>query len=354
MISTHMKTILIAGIFGLLLLQACGEAPKENEASEIYLPLVKVDKAQLKTFLHKIKVQGNVETDKDVLLNAEMGGLVTRVHVQEGQSVSAGQVLITLDGAVLAANANEIKTQLNYAEYMLSKQEELKNRGVGSEFDYETAKSQVNSLKSRLRSLNTQQGKSNVVASFSGVIDKIYAREGQVVGPQNPLIRLVNNNNIEITADISEKHFSDVRIGTPIDVSFPNYSDTSILLVVNTVGQYIEPINRTFRINAKLNNNKIFLPNMLAELSITDMEVENALVIAARAIIKDQDNNDFVYVATKEAKENYSIRKVTVQVIEKFEGDAYVRITNGNLKPGDLIVTEGAKGITEKDIVRIK
>lgn len=347
------KTITLSLIAGLFVLQSCGEKTEEK-AEVVFLPLVKVQKAEKKTFEHKIQVQGNVETDQDVLLNSEMGGMVTRVHVSEGQAVRAGQLLVSLDAAMVASNANEIKTQLSYAEYMLGKQLELKNRGVGSEFDYEAAKSQVDALKSRLRSLNTQQGKSSITAPFSGVIDQVFARDGQVVGPQSPLMRLVNNSNVDITANISEKHFSAVKVGTVVEVSFPNYSDTVINLVVNTVGQYIEPVNRTFNIVSKLNNNRVFLPNMLAELSITDMEVPNALVIKTSGIIKDQENKDFIYVATKTKDDKYSVRKVAIEVIEKYKGDAYVRVISGTLKPGDLVITEGAKGITENDTVRIK
>ncbi|MFA7272607.1 MAG: efflux RND transporter periplasmic adaptor subunit [Crocinitomicaceae bacterium] len=337
----------------LLVLQSCG-GKEEVKKEEVFLPLVKIQKAEIKTFEHKIAVQGNVETDQDVMLNAEVGGLVTRVLVKEGQHVSAGQVLVSLDASVLASNANEIKTQLTYAEYMLGKQEELRKRGVGTEFDYESAKSQVNSLKSRLGSLNTQQGKSSIRAPFSGVIDQVYARDGQVVGPQNPLIRIVNNSEINVVADISEKHFSAIQVGTTIEVSFPNYKDTVVNLVVNNVGQYIEPINRTFSIKASLKNNKDFLPNMLAELNITDLEVPNALVIASKSIMKDQDNNDFVYVATPKAKNNYSLSKVVVEVIQKYKGEAYIKVISGQLKEGSLVITDGAKGITDQDIVRIK
>jgi multidrug efflux pump subunit AcrA (membrane-fusion protein) len=78
------------------------------------------------------------------------------------------------------------------------------------------------------------------------------------------------------------------------------------------------------------------------------------LVISSSAIIKDPENNDFIYVATKKKGNNYSIRKVIVQVIEKFDGEAYVKVLEGKLKAGDLVVTEGAKGITEKDVVGIK
>ena len=346
------KSTFILLLAGFFLLQSCSGSAEVKE--EIYIPLVKVLKAENKRFEHKIQVQGNVETDQDVMLNAEMGGTITRIHVREGQFVSAGQVLVSLDASVLNSNANEIKTQLSYAEYMLGKQKELKDRGVGSEFDYESAKSQVEALKSRLGSFNTQRGKASITAPFSGVVDMVYAKDGQAVGPQNLLLRLVNNKNVEIKANMSEKHFSAIEIGTPVIVSFPNYNDTSINLVVNTIGKYIEPVNRTFSITANLNNNTVFLPNMLVELTITDMTVNNALVISSSAIIKDPENNDFIYVATKKKGNNYSIRKVIVQVIEKFDGEAYVKVLEGKLKAGDLVVTEGAKGITEKDVVGIK
>ncbi len=354
MIRTNFKSRALFLLAGIFMLQSCGGEVAEEGKEDVYLPLVKVLKAEKKQFEHKIQVQGNVETDKDIMLNAEMGGTITRIHVREGQSVRAGQVLVSLDASILNSNANEIKTQLSYAEYMLGKQKELKDRGLGSEFDYESAKSQVDALKSRLGSLNSQRGKSSITAPFSGVIDMVYAKDGQAVGPQNPLLRLVNNKNIEIKANISEKHFSEVKVGTPIEVSFPNYKDTTIRLVVNTVGSYIEPVNRTFNITSKLNNNSVFLPNMLAELSITDMLVDNALVIASSAIIKDPENNDFIYVATPKGKDDYSIRKVIVKVIEKYNGEAYVKVLSGELKDGDLVVTDGAKGITIKDTVRIK
>jgi membrane fusion protein (multidrug efflux system) len=347
---TPFLLLLFAAIFSL---QSCGGGESIEEKEEIFLPLVKIQKAELKMFQHKISVQGNVETDQDVLLNAEMGGMVTKIHVKEGQRVSEGQILVSLDAMVLASNANEIKTQLSYAEYMLGKQEELRSRGVGTEFDYETAKSQVNSLKSRLASLSTQQGKSSIRAPFSGVIDQVFAKDGQVVSMQNPIVRLVNNNSINIVANISEKHFSSIHVGSAIGVSFPNYKDTVLNLAVNNIGQYIEPVNRTFSIKAILNNNKIFLPNMLAELSLTDMKVPNALVIASKSIIKDQNNDDFVYVAHKKGNNEYSVRKVMVEVIEKYKGEAYINVLKGDLTGGSFIVTDGAKGITVKDIVRI-
>jgi RND family efflux transporter MFP subunit len=339
----------------LALLTACGGDKSDlQEKKEVYLPLVKMEKAQVMTFVHKIKIQGNVETDQDVLLNAEMGGQITKIFVKEGQRVVAGQTLMSLDVSILSSNMNEVLTQLEYAEYMLKKQDELKKRGVGSEFDLETAKNQVNSLKAKMKSINAQRGKATIRAQFSGVIDQVFAKDGEVVGPQNPLVRLVNNSAIVITADISETHFSSVHVGTEIEVSFPNYKDTLIKIQVTNVGNYIEPINRTFRIRAKVANNKTLLPNMLAELSITDMEKKNAMIVPAISLIKGQNNQDFLFKASLKSSGKYSISKIDVSVIEKFNGQAYIKVDNGFLKNGDMIVTNGAKGITEQDIVRTK
>ena len=99
----------------ILLLQSCGgEAEKTEEKEKKQDPLVTVDSVEIKTFVHEIRVQGNVETDRDILLNAEMGGLITSINVKEGQKVSKGTVIATIDASILASNLVELQTQLEY------------------------------------------------------------------------------------------------------------------------------------------------------------------------------------------------------------------------------------------------
>ena len=332
---------------------ACSSEEKKTIAETSFLPLVEIETADVKPFKHTINAQGNVETDQDILLTAEMGGLITKVNVKSGDRVAAGQTLVVLDAALINSGAQEIETQLEYAEYMFKKQEELKSKGIGSEFDYETARNAVKSLRAKLNSLNTQRGKSAIKAPFSGIIDVVYAKQGQMAGPQSPLLRLVNNSNVEITASISEKHLSKIKVGTLIEVSFPNFNNTILNLKVNTVGNFIEPTNRTFRIAAKVSGNKELLPNMLAELRITDFTVENGLVIPAKSILKSQDNSDYVWVALPSSKGNFKVQKIAVELIENQDGEALIK-DNAAIKNGTKIIVEGARGIKEKDQVRIK
>ena len=115
-------TILAGALIGGI--QSC--APAEEEKIEVaQKPMVDVALVKDTSFTHRIRVQGNVETDQDILLTAEMGGLITKVNVKSGDRVAAGQTLVVLDAALINSGAQEIETQLEYAEYMFQKQEEL-------------------------------------------------------------------------------------------------------------------------------------------------------------------------------------------------------------------------------------
>ena len=332
---------------------ACSSEEKKTIAETSFLPLVEIETADVKPFKHSINAQGNVETSQDILLTAEMGGLITKVNVKSGDRVSAGQTLVLLDAALINSGAQEIETQLEYAEYMLKKQEELKSKGVGSEFDYETSRNAVKSLRAKLNSLNTQRGKSIIKAPFSGIIDVVYAKQGQMAGPQSPLLRLVNNSNVEITASISEKHFSSIIVGTPLEVTFPNFNKTVLNLKVNSVGNFIEPTNRTFRIAATVSNNKELLPNMLAEVSITDFSVEDGLVIPSKSILKSQDNKDYVWIAIPSKNGNFKVQKVVITSLKSQDGFTLIQEQVEIIK-GTQIIVGGARGISDKDQVRIK
>lgn len=347
-----MKYSLLTGaaLFVLFATSSCTEAEiKEEKAS---FPLVKLESVSTKDFKHEINIQGNIETDQDVLITAEMGGLLTSILVKEGQTISKGKVIATIDASILSKNVEELQTQIEYAEYMLGKQEELFKRGVGSEFDLKAAKNQVNSLKSKMNSLNAQRGKASIRAPFSGVVDNVFARKGQMASPQSPIIRLVNNKTVDVVATLSEKHIASIKIGTPIEVSFPNYMDTTLSMAVTNVGNYIEPVNRTFRIMSTISNNSFLIPNMLAEVSITDFQKKDGMVVSSKGILKDKDNLDFVYVA-KKTGENYVVEKKNIVVINKFKGESLVK-ENNSIQTGDLIVLEGARGIAVGDTVRSK
>jgi membrane fusion protein (multidrug efflux system) len=318
---------------------------------EIFVPIVRTEKIDTGRFEHFVIVQGEVKTNQEAMVNAEANGVIRKLNVREGQFVKKGFVIAEIDAALLQSNLQELETQLEFAEYNYDKQKELYERGVGTEFELRQAKNQLNGLRSQLQTLKTQKSKTNVTAPFEGYIDEVFARQGDMAGAQAPLVRLVNNTDVRLSADVSEQYYTRIAEGTPIQAFFPSLRDT-LSLTVTFLGKYIHPTNRTFKVQADVSNNEKLLPNMLAKVRIQDEVIENATIIPSTSLLKSQKNEDFIFILERDG-EFYKAKQVFVQVMNRQDGKAVVEGLNGELKSGTLVVTDGARGIADNDIVRI-
>ena len=316
--------------------------------------VVTAENVQIKDFVHKIEVQGAVETDKNALINAEASGTIRQVHVKEGQKVSQGQALVTIDAAILSSQIQEIETQLELAVFMFEKQKKLMEEGVGTEIEFEQARANKNRLESSIKTMNSQQGKTVVRAPFSGTIDEVMVSLGEMAAPGVPLMRLVDNKDVKITASISENLLGKIKVGTPVDLNFPSLNDTIIQSTISSRGNFIDPTNRTFRIRIDVKKNTLLLPNLLAKVNLTDFSRKDALVINAESILQDTQNQFYVYKIV-ETEAGTGVEKVFVNVVKKYKSEACVEPVNaGALTGNDSVVVKGAKGITESDLVTIQ
>lgn len=315
-----------------------------------YLPLVKTGSVKKDTFVNNVIVQGEVKTDKEIMINAEANGIIDKIHVSEGDYVKKGQTLAQIDTEILTSNIKEIETRIEFAEYAYNKQKELKERGVGTEFELEQASNQLNTLKSQLNSIKTQRSKTTVSAPFSGFVDEIFTNEGEMAGAQSPILRLVNNDEVKLIANISENYYTKIKEGTPIKAFIPTLSDT-IDLKVSAVGNFINPTNRTFRVQAIVKDNKQLLPNMLAELHITNLIIPNAIIVPSTSLLKSQQNEDYLFVIEGEEGQ-LKVRKQLVTILSRHKGEAAVEPIDGRLDNNVKVVTEGGRGVTNNDAVR--
>lgn len=323
-----------------------------DTAKVVMLPLVEATPAEIRTFKHKVVVQGDIETDKAAMIVAEASGLIRSITVKEGQTVSKGQVLARIDTEILASNIKELQTQLDFAEYNLEKQSQLFDRGVGTEFELKQAKNQVAALRSQLNTVKTQSSKSTVRAPYSGVVDEIVTHEGEMASPQSPILRLVNNKEVDVIGNISEHYYRSIKEGTKVEVVVPTLRDT-FDLEISSVGNFINPTNRTFRIKAKIKNNERLLPNMLAEMHITDLVIDSSVVVPAVSLLKTQKNESYIFVLKKEG-ENYVAKQVMIEVVSQYQNSAAINLIDTKINAGDLIVSAGARGISDGDVVRIE
>ena len=156
-------------------------------------------------FKNPFEVQGIVKSDKNVLVSPEVPAKIIRLLVKEGQKVSKGQIIATLDGSTANAQINELKGSLELAKLNFEKQQRLWNKNIGSEMQYIQAKNQYEQLQNAIQTAQTQLGKYSLRSPISGTVDEIMANEGEFVGSMTggPVARIVNLSNIKIVASAS-------------------------------------------------------------------------------------------------------------------------------------------------------
>jgi RND family efflux transporter MFP subunit len=314
------------------------------------LQVVSTASVQRGTFAHTFEVYGELNTDQNAQIVAEMGGLVTTIHVQEGQQVQKGQILVSLDTRALREQEQELQTRLELAETTFRKQEKLWKDKIGSEMQFLQAKNNRDALQNSLESLRAQIAKGNISAPFNGIVDEVFPKIGEVAMPGLPVARVVNLGNLYITADLSENYIGKVRVGDKVKVSFPATGKSGYAAITRT-GDYVNPNNRTFKIKASVaNEDGLLKPNMVARMEVQDFLADSAIIIPQTLIMEGSGNTKFVYVVDK-SNTGAIARKRVVSVDRIFKGEAM--ITEG-LAGNEELVNKGARSIRDGENIEIK
>lgn len=298
--------------------------------------------AEKKPFEHKVEVRGAVESRKNVLISAQTIGEVERVHVREGQQVTKGQVLVSQNADVTRNSIAELKTSLELANSVYEKQSKLWEQKIGTEIQYLQAKNNKESLERKLATAYAQLDMAIVKAPFSGTIDELPAREGEVASPGIPLVRIVSQQDMYIKADVSERFIGKFKAGDPVEIYFPTL-DKKVASKVASVGQVINPENRTFVVEVALPRIDFNVkPNQVTVLELRDYVSEATLAVPTRIIQRDEDGQ-FIFVVDDRGDRKLA-RKV--HVVTGISYNSQTEILEG-LEGSELIVDQGYRDLTE-------
>jgi RND family efflux transporter MFP subunit len=295
-------------------------------------------------FKHCIEIQGTVDAENNVVVAPQIPGLVTKIYVNEGDAVQAGQLLAETDNSAYAAQIAAMQPQLDLAKDVFLRQERLWEQKIGSEVQYLQAKTQVDALTKQISAIQAQIELTKVKAPIGGVVDHIGARVGQFATAQNPdpCFRIVNLASLKVKSEVAETYANKVKKGNKVLLYFPDIA-TEIEGSISFTAKFISPMSRTFTAEAMLSgSNEMLRPNMVSVMKIVDYE-NPAAILAPLNIIQNENNLQYVYVA---ANENgvLTARRRAITVGQVYAGSA--ELTSG-LSIGDKLIITGYAELTE-------
>jgi RND family efflux transporter MFP subunit len=198
---------------------------------------------------------------------------------------------------------------------------------------YKAAQKQVNQIRQQL-------AKTKVYAPFDGIIDEIPARVGSGLVPgATPLLRIINLNSMFVESDVPENYLTSIVKGSKALVKIPVLNQTQTTRIHQT-GNFITPSNRTFRVEAALENpSGMIKPNLNARLSIVDYTNPEAIMIPQRVVRENAQGQSYVFVLTQPEADNVYTSEQRLVTLGKTKNE-FVEIIKG-ITPGELVVDEG-------------
>lgn len=297
--------------------------------------LITTKEAKLGQFDHFVEVTGSVLSKKNVSISGEVSGRVQEVMAVEGMQVKAGQPLARIDAESIQRNIEEVEKQLELASTIFEKQERLWNQQIGTELQFLEAKNRKETLEKNLAGLKTQESRTVIRAPFSGTVETVLIRLGELVQPGTPMFQFVGDSDLFIEADISERYIGVVSRGDSVEITFPSINET-LKTKVSAVGSIINPNNRTFKVEVFLPRMANVKPNMISVLRIKDYESENAVTVPNYLILQDT-RGDYVFVV----EDGHSVKRY----VER--GRTYRDITEikDGLSGNEVLVDKGFREV---------
>jgi len=312
------------------------EVVSENTQSA-NITKVKILAVTPQEFKHKFTVSAAVEAVKYAAISPEMNGRITKIFVSEGQVVAKGTLLAQLDDRLFQSQLKSAQIGLELADTLYNKQKELWDKKIGTEVQFLQVKNRKESLENQIATLKVQISMTQIRAPFSGIVDRIYQKEGEIANPARQLFDFVNLSELYINTDVSEDYIGKVKRGDDATITFPAFPDLKIKTKVYRSGNIINPSSRSFRVRFRIANTKNRIkPNLVAKVLLSDYQSDKALLVPSIVIQRDMQG-EFVYKAEKSNGKTFARKQYIKTGLS--EG-ANTQVTGG-INAGDNVIVEG-------------
>lgn len=324
-----------------------------SKSSDKGYPLISTINVKEVEFNHYLELQGNVQTKQNVLVYPEMAGTLVQIYVTEGERVQKNQILAKIDNGGMVNQLAQLKAQLGLAKTTFERQKNLWDQEVGSEIQFLQAKTAYEAQKEAVNQIEATMDKFNIRAPFSGIVDNVIKEEGTVVapGPGAEIFRVINLSRMYVEVPVPETYITAVTVGKSVKVFFPVLGDTIITKVKQT-GNFIDPANRSFIIEIDVpNQSGRIKPNLMAKVQINDYKNAAAILVPQSIISENAEGEQYAYIAVNKDAQNIATAKRSIISTGKSQGD-FIEVLSG-IKPGQAIITEGARSVRDDQKVKI-
>jgi membrane fusion protein (multidrug efflux system) len=311
-----------------------GSAAPMDFATPVEAATVKQD-----TLVRNIVAVGSLLANEEVILRPEFEGKVVKIHFREGEKVSKGDLLISLDDSIYKAELKQADARLKLSEANIKRISSLRKKGLSNQQEEDTAVSELGVNKASQVLARTRLQKMVIHAPFDGTLGLRNVSEGDYLTRGQDIVTLIDNNPIKLEFRVPEIYLSEVGIGQTVDVSVDAFRGETFSGEVYAIAPEVDVAGRSFTVRAKIpNEDNRLIPGMFAQVELVLERKPNTLLIPEAALMPAGDKQ-YVY----RIEDGKAVRsEVSIGMRKK----DLVEIVSG-LAAGDQVITAGQMKIMD-------
>ncbi|MEZ5330860.1 MAG: efflux RND transporter periplasmic adaptor subunit [Thermoanaerobaculia bacterium] len=285
---------------------------------------------------------GTVKAVQGVVVSADLPGIVEKIAFESGKRVSKGDVLVVLDARQERAQLAAAESQLELARLQLDRFSGLREKGVTSQSEYDSALAAHQQAEARVGEIRATIDRKTIRAPFSGLLGIRQVNVGQYLSPGDPVVPLQSLDPIYVDFALPQQQVGRIDAGTRVEATTEEGGEIDAVGTITAVDSVIDPATRNVQVQATFANQAGKLrPGMFVQTRIALAEASTVIALPASSISYAPYGNSVYVVEEKEGEDGETHKSVRQQFVQlgSSRGDQ-VAVVSG-LEPGAEIVTSG-------------
>eukprot|EP00388_Colpodella_angusta_P003524 GDKJ01012403.1.p3 GENE.GDKJ01012403.1~~GDKJ01012403.1.p3 ORF type:complete len:344 (-),score=21.58 GDKJ01012403.1:240-1271(-) len=323
----------------LTVLSSCGN--KEEKTVKAVPSKVIVHEISTSHQKQELVYSGTIEPDNVAQIGFAVPGIVKHISVQEGQKITKGQLLASLDASEYVNALAIADAGYEQAVDMYNRLDGLYKKGSLPEKDFIDIKTKLAQAKAN-KSINAKHiADSKLYAPMSGIITVKSIEQGSTAAPGIPAFTIIKTDQVYAKVAVPESEVGSLKMGTTVDIFVPTLKKT-FKGKISIINPQADAVSKTYSVKVRLANvDGSLLPGMLAQTKIGTGKMIDQISIPTKAIMQDADGLTYVFVANENKK---AIR--TRVTIGNALGNNELLIQNGLLK-GQKVIISGQSNLRD-------
>jgi RND family efflux transporter MFP subunit len=346
------KTYLFSGVISILfLLASCKEGQKATNAlGEPDIIPVKVSAMSMLEIPDHISATGLVSTEDEARYAFKIGGVISRILVEEGQFFKKGQLLATLNSTEISAGLAQSGLGVKKAERDYARAVNLYKDSVFTLEQLQNTKTALDVARKGREATAFNERYSKIYAATDGFVSKKAANEGEVVGEGMPVL-LVNSvqqhDSYILKVGVTDREWAIVRQGQSAKVTLDGYDGRKFDAVVFRKSQAADRELGSFQIELRLSLNGLRpAVGMFGKAEIVTQQDESVMIIPYGSLVEADGDKGFVFTIAGTNR----VKKVPVNILRFDNEKVYLKDKPEGI---DQIVISNSAYLNEQSIIKI-